>query len=102
MRERGDAVTPILCAAAIALMLILHGPLMSRGDETITSLRVPAFAAYSEPDPEALRIGRRGLTGWTQGGEQLVWYGKIGAAGRLTIGLTVRLPALSTAKYQLT
>ena len=71
-------------------------------DEPAMLLHVPAFTAYSEPDAEALRIGRRGLTNWTQADEQLVWYGKLNSSGKLRVGVKVRLPALERAKYTLT
>lgn len=65
-------------------------------------LRIPAFAAYSEPDAEALNIERKGLTEWKQANKRLVWYGKINTPGKLTIGLTLHDHALAKSKLMLT
>ncbi len=65
-------------------------------------LRVPAYTAYSEPDAEALNIERTGLTEWNHANEKLVWYGKINTPGKLTVGVTIRLPASAKSKLRLT
>ena len=51
---------------------------------------------------EAIQVGRRSISGWTQTQEKLVWYGKFGATGRLSVRLAVKLPAQETVKYSLT
>ena len=86
----------------IALLLVLVAPLASRSDDTPMPLTVPVDTAYSEPDPEALEIGDKGLTNWTQGSEKLVWYGKFTNKGPLHIRATVRMGALYVSKFQLT
>jgi hypothetical protein len=84
------------------LMLVFFAPLTSRGEDATLPLRVPAFTAYSEPDPEALKIGRDGLTDWTQSSEKLVWYGKFSTPGKLAIRVTVQLGASFASKFVLT
>src|SRR5690349_16654597 len=92
MKLRIIGMVPLLC-------LVSSAPPASRAEQP--ALRVPVSTAYCEPDPEALRIGRRALTGWSDAGEQLVWYGKFATPGRLGVELTLRLPALSRAKLAL-
>lgn len=81
--------------------LTAFAPFSARGQDP-AAVRIPASMAYSEPDPEALHIDRRGLTDWSQSAEKLVWYGKIARPGRLTAALTVRLPEHASARYALT
>ncbi len=55
-------------------------------------LSVPAHAAYSEPDPDGIRIGnRRGATRWSDPRQRLVWYGFTNG-GPLDVRVAVRLP----------
>lgn len=91
-----------LSLALMTLLPVLIAPLASRSDDTPTPLTVPAFTAYSEPDPEALDIGPQGLTNWTRGGEKLVWYGKFNRPGKLGVRITVRMGTLYVSKFQLT
>ena len=93
---RSHLVTPLF-----ALILIPFAALSSRSAEATEPLRISASLAYSEPDPEALSIHRNGLVRWTQAAEKLVWYGKLGAQGTLTVRLSVRLPTSATAAYML-
>src|SRR5215472_13003941 len=99
MGKKAEKRMSLRSAPLILLMLVLLAPLRSRSEDTPFALHVPAFTAYSEPDPEALNIDRNGLTEWTRAGEQLVWYGKINQSGNLDLSVTVRLPASATAHY---
>ncbi|MCW3053213.1 MAG: hypothetical protein JWN14_2383, partial [Chthonomonadales bacterium] len=86
----------------LALLPVLCAPRNSRSDDTPMPLTVPAFLAYSEPDPEALNIGPKGLTDWTLGSEKLVWYGKFTSRGQLMVRATVHIGPLAVSKFQLT
>ncbi|MCW3097821.1 MAG: hypothetical protein JWL77_3439, partial [Chthonomonadaceae bacterium] len=86
----------------MTLLLVLAAPFATRCDDTPMPLTVPAYTAYSEPDPDALDIGEKGLTHWTQGSEKLVWYGKFAKRGPLSIHATVRTSVLNAVKFQLT
>jgi hypothetical protein len=66
-------------------------------------LRVPAFTAYTEPDPNAARVSTRtGLTGWNDPALKVLWFGEIKHPGRLDCSLALRLPAGATSKLRLT
>lgn len=66
-------------------------------------LRVPAFAAYLEPDPEGAHISsRRGLTGWKDPALKVLWAGEIKTPGKLDVALLLRLPAGESSKLRLT
>src|SRR6476660_8940390 len=66
-------------------------------------LRVPAFTAFIEPDPEGAEVSEeQGVTRWTSGKERVIWYGKFAAAERVDVGISLRLPASTTSLLQLT
>jgi hypothetical protein len=85
-----------------ALSVLAFAPQGALSGQDSAPLRVPVATAYSEPDPEALHIGRRGLTGWTDAKQELVWYGKTVTPGRLAVAVTLRLPPSATSKLLLT
>jgi hypothetical protein len=67
------------------------------------SLRVPAFTAYTLPNPEGARIGQRhGLTGWTDPALTVNWYGQFKQTGDLSAKVTLRLPEGAMSHLQLT
>jgi heme-degrading monooxygenase HmoA len=67
------------------------------------SLRVPAFTAYTLPNPEGARIGQRhGLTGWTDPALTVNWYGQFKQTGDLSAKVTLRLPEGAISHLQLT
>lgn len=58
-------------------------------------LRVPAYTAYLQPDPEPSGMDvspPAGITGWKDGKVSLVWYGEMKAAGQLSPSVSLRLP----------
>lgn len=66
-------------------------------------LRVPAFSAYTEPDPDGARVSRSGgLTRWTDPALKVVWFGRFEKAGEITAKLSLRLPAEATSRLRLT
>ncbi|MCY3022226.1 MAG: DUF3472 domain-containing protein [Planctomycetota bacterium] len=67
------------------------------------TLRVPAFTAYIEPAPDALKVSdRTGITGWTDAAKKVVWYGKLSNAGKLDIAVSLRLPDKAVSGLRLT
>jgi hypothetical protein len=66
-------------------------------------LRVPAFTAYLEPDPEGARVSpRSGVSGWTNPSLKALWFGDLESAGKLDCALELRLPAGAETKLRLT
>ena len=83
------------------LVLLLFAP-FAQGTMNSDTLRVPAFTAFAEPDPEALEISEQnGVTGWNNDRINIVWYGEIKTAGRLDVAVSIRLPENSTSRLQL-
>lgn len=53
-------------------------------------LRVPAFTAYSEPDFHGVAISReKGISGWKDKQQHLLWFGEIKTPGKLTAKLRI-------------
>jgi hypothetical protein len=65
-------------------------------------LRVPAFTAYTEPDANSPRVGKSGITGWTNPDQHVSWFGEIKSAGTLTASVALKLPKDTTSKLRLT
>ncbi|HEY3862636.1 MAG TPA: DUF3472 domain-containing protein [Verrucomicrobiae bacterium] len=56
-------------------------------------LRVPAFTAYVEPDPDGARVSERsGISHWTDPALSVVWCGEIKSPGKIGCSVLVRLP----------
>lgn len=67
----------------------------------ISSIQVPAYTAYSVPDPEAIQFSEQeGVTQWKDPKQSLAWFGSLGV-GELRLSLTLKLPAKETATYTL-
>jgi hypothetical protein len=65
-------------------------------------LRVPAFTAYIEPDPNGLRVNEKnGITGWNDPTKKVVWFGKLNA-GELKVSLALRFPKPGSSTLRLT
>jgi hypothetical protein len=90
----------LVCGLLFCGLSSLTGGAVGRED---ASLRVPAFTAYSEPEPEALEFSEaRGINGWTEAKQSIVWYGEIKNRGRLDLEVELRLPEKETATLKLT
>jgi hypothetical protein len=68
-----------------------------------TPLRVPAFTAYLEPNPDGAQISTHsGVTGWADPALKLVWFGNFNQIGPIDCSLALRLPAGAESKLRLT
>jgi len=66
-------------------------------------LRVPAFTAYLDPDPEGADVSpRSGISGWTDPALKVLWFGEIKTPGKLDCSVELRLPAGAESKLRLT
>lgn len=55
-------------------------------------LRIPAFTAYLEPDPDGARVSdRRGITGWNGTDSKVLWFGEFKTNGAVHCVLEMRL-----------
>lgn len=66
-------------------------------------LRVPAFTAYLDPNPNGARVSEgAGITGWTDPALKVLWFGEIRAPGNLDCSVALRLPEKAASKLRLT
>lgn len=67
------------------------------------ALRVPAFTAYLDPDPNAAEVSpARGIHGWKDSQQKVVWFGEFKTPGLLTAAIALRLPANEASALRLT
>ncbi len=64
-------------------------------------LRVPAFTAYIEPNPDGASVSRSGISDWTDPSLKVLWFGEIKNPGQLHCALELRLPAGAESKLRL-
>jgi len=65
-------------------------------------LKVPAFTAYLEPDPDGASVSpRSGISDWTDPSLKVLWFGEIKTPGKLDCSLLLRLPADAETKLRL-
>lgn len=70
---------------------------------SVAELRVPAFTAYLDPDPDGARVSSRsGISGWSNPAQKVLWFGEIKTPGALDCALALRLPTNTTSKLRLT
>jgi hypothetical protein len=56
-------------------------------------LRVPGCTAYGAPDFDAIRVHKeRGVPGWKDAKQSVLWFGELKKAGKLDAGIVVSLP----------
>jgi hypothetical protein len=66
-------------------------------------LRVPAFTAYLDPNPDGADVSARGgISGWTDPALKVLWFGEIKTPGKLDCALELRLTAGVETKLRLT
>lgn len=66
-------------------------------------VRVPAFTAYLDPNPDGARVSQRsGITRWTDPAIKVSWFGQIQQAGELQADVSLGLPEGATSKLRLT
>jgi hypothetical protein len=64
--------------------------------------RVPAFTAYLQPDPDGASVSRpSGISGWTDPGLNVLWFGDFKTAGKLNCSVLLRLRAGAESKLRL-
>lgn len=65
-------------------------------------MRLPAYTAYLDPDPEGLQVSpRSGIRQWCDPALKVSWFGELKAAGALECRLLLRLEAGAQAKLRL-
>lgn len=66
-------------------------------------LRIPAFTAYLDPNPDGARVSQRsGVTRWNDPALKVLWFGEFKATGKLDAAVALSLPAGASSKLRLT
>lgn len=66
-------------------------------------LRVPAFTAYTDPDPDGANVEPySGISEWKGSALKVLWFGEIKTVGKLDASLVIRLATNTTSKLRLT
>lgn len=80
------------------LCLLLLAVISARAE-----LRVPAFTAYFDPNPNGGRVSeKKGITGWTDPMVKILWFGEIKTSGVLECAVALKLPEGSATRLRLT
>jgi hypothetical protein len=54
-------------------------------------LRVPAFTAYVDPNPDGARVSeKQGISGWTDEKRHVLWFGELKSVGALTASVSAK------------
>lgn len=86
--------TKITLVVALCLLVFQHAE---------AELRVPAFTAYLEPDPDGARVSSQsGISGWTDPALKVLWFGEIKTPGKLHCSVELHLPDGVESKLRLT
>lgn len=86
----------LVLAALAASMVLTVGA--ARGEPTL----VPAFTAFSEPDPNGIEVRENdGVYHWADKTQSVVWYGDLRDRGALRLAVSLTLPVGETAKWRL-
>ena len=75
--------------------------LLALASPAFAELRVPAFTAYLDPDPNGAKVTKDGLSGWTNPQITVSWFGEIKNAGMLEASVTLRLPPGADSRLRL-
>lgn len=66
-------------------------------------LRVPAFTAYLDPDPDGARVTEHsGITRWRDPKLKVFWFGEFKAPGQVLASVELRLPVGESSRLRLT
>lgn len=90
-------------AKPLHLRLLLAAALLAFGSQARAGeLRIPAFTAYLDPDPNGARVSKSsGISGWAGRGLSVSWFGEFKHAGKLGASLAIRLPKGRTGSLRL-
>jgi len=72
---------PVLVAALLAVG--------AAGHDVRGGIDVPGFTAYVHPGPRAARVGRDGISGWTDPAVTIHWYGLVRTPGNLSVQIVL-------------
>ena len=85
----------LICACGLFLCWL--SPLVA------AELSIPADTAYLEPDVDGAHFSReKGITGWNDSANKVLWFGELKQPGKLKAVVTLNLKQAATSKLRLT
>ena len=88
------------CPSSISV-LVTFAVLISAAS-LAAELEVPGFTAYSLPDPEGIRVSRRGgAIRWPDSAQSVNWYGRFQRPGEVTVQVKLRLAPTAECRLRL-
>ncbi len=75
----------------MALSSILSGNLAG-ASSTSSPISIPAFTAYSEPDPYGMDFSDKGISNWKSSSNKAVWYLYFKHTSKIDISVNLHLP----------
>ncbi len=65
-------------------------------------LRIPAFTAYLNPDPNGAKVSKEnGITNWKDPASHVSWFGELKKTGKMSAVVALKLPKDKISKLQL-
>jgi hypothetical protein len=65
-------------------------------------MRVPAFTAYLDPNPDGARVSARaGISNWKDPALKALWFGEIKTSGQLECSVELRQPDGAESRLRL-
>lgn len=64
--------------------------LVSISVSAFAEIEVPASTAYIDPSPNGARVSKEGITGWSDPGQHVQWFGELKTAGALSASVKVK------------
>jgi hypothetical protein len=97
-------MSPISHFSTFLYRAILAALTLSVGGARLEAeLLVPAFTAYADPRPDAVRISpNAGITRWQDPTLKILWFGQLNATGKLGSAIALRLPTNLVSNLRLT
>jgi hypothetical protein len=94
-------VSTLAPASHIWIVLLVLATHVATG-ATNNPLRVPAFTAYLDPDPEGAHVSSRsGITGWHDPSLSVLWFGELKQPGKLDCSVVLRHPPSAGSRLRL-
>ena len=68
----------------------------------LAELRVPAFTAYIDPDPNGVQVDKEGVKNWKDPKQKVSWFGEFKQSGKLDVSLVLKASGDGASQLKLT
>jgi len=103
MKNSIESISGKLALSACGLLLVAAGDVLAEVAKPAagTGLRVPAFCAYLDPNPEGASVDNSGIHDWQDPALKVLWFGEMKTPGKLTCSVELKLPEGATSRLRL-